>query len=442
MAMKVPDIQVTPPGPKARKVLARDDKWIATSTKASPLVVKEAHGSVVEDVDGNRYIDFTCGVSVTNVGHAHPRVNAAIKEQVDRFAHFAGTDFYYDIQTRLAERLARLAPGKKPKKVFLGNSGTEANEAAMKLARWHTGRPLFLAFLNAFHGRTMGSLSLTASKAVHRARFQPMLPAVHVPYAYCYRCPYKLTYPSCDLYCANVIEDLYMRTIAPPEDLAAIFFEPIQGEGGYVVPPPGWVERIEKIARDHDVLLVDDEVQTGMGRTGKMFAVEHTKAVPDVITMAKALGSGIPIGATVFDASLDFGRKGAHSNTFGGNPVACAAGLATLDVIAEDHLLLNAARLGARMRRRLDEMAEKYGIMGDNRGVGLMQATEFVTDRASRKPAPEIRDKVMADALKRGLVLLSAGQSSLRYIPALNIPDDLLDAGLDVLEGSIRRFAK
>ncbi|HEV8595505.1 MAG TPA: aminotransferase class III-fold pyridoxal phosphate-dependent enzyme, partial [Thermoplasmata archaeon] len=334
---KVPDIKVTPPGPKARKVLARDDRWLATATKSSPLVVKRASGSVVEDVDGNTYIDFTCGVSVTNVGHVHPKVTAAIEQQAEQFTHFAGTDFYYDVQTRLAERLARLAPGKKPKKVFFSNSGTEANEAAMKLARSHTRRPMFLAFLNAFHGRTMGALSLTASKAVHRAGFQPMMPGVvHVPFAYCYRCPYQLKYPSCDLYCANVIEDLYMKTVAPPEDLAAIFFEPVQGEGGYVLPPPGWVERVEKIARDHDVLLAADEVQSGMGRTGTMFAVQHTKAVPDIIAMAKSLGSGIPIGATIFDATLDFSRKGVHSNTFGGNPVACAAGMATLDVIEND----------------------------------------------------------------------------------------------------------
>ncbi|HEV8595292.1 MAG TPA: aminotransferase class III-fold pyridoxal phosphate-dependent enzyme, partial [Thermoplasmata archaeon] len=215
-----------------------------------------------------------------------------------------------------------------------------------------------------------------------------------------------------------------------------------QGEGGYVLPPPGWVERVEKIARDHDVLLAADEVQSGMGRTGKMFAVQHTKAVPDIIAMAKSLGSGIPIGATIFDAALDFGRKGVHSNTFGGNPVACAAGMATLDVIENDRLLENATRLGGRMRKRLDEMAERYGTMGDNRGVGLMQATEFVEDRATKKPAPDVRDKILADALKHGLVLLGAGTSAIRFIPALNIPDELLDAGLDILNASIRKASR
>ena len=443
MAMKVPDVKVNPPGPNARKVLARDARWLATTTKAAPLVVKRASGSVIEDVDGNTYVDFTCGVSVTNVGHAHPKVNLAIKKQVDDFAHYAGTDYYYDIQTRLAERLAKLAPGRRPKKVFFANSGTEAVEAAIKISRYNTKRQLFLAFLKAFHGRTMGSLALTASKSVQRAGFAPMMPgAVHVPYAYCYRCPYNLTYPSCDLYCANIIEDLYERTIAPAQDLAAVFVEPVQGEGGYVVPPKGWMERIQEIAKNAGALFVADEVQSGMGRTGRMWAVEHTKAVPDILTSAKALGSGLPIGAAIFDARLDFDHLGVHSNTFGGNPVACAAAMATLDVIEDERLVENAERLGQHMRRRLDEMKERYGIMGDNRGLGLMQATEFVTDRESRKPAPEVRDKIVADALKRGLVLLTCGTSGIRYIPALNIPDELLDTGLDLLEASIRKAAK
>jgi 4-aminobutyrate aminotransferase len=438
----VPHIKVPPPGPRARKILERDEKWLATSTKTSPLVVERASGSTVTDVDGNVYIDFTCGVSVTNVGHAHPAVTKAIQEQSARFTHFAGTDFYYDVQTRLAERLASLAPGQFGKKVFFSNSGTEAMEAAIKVARWSTKRPMFLAFLNAFHGRTMGSLSLTASKAVQRARFSPTMPGtVHVPYAYCYRCPYQLTYPECDLYCANIIEDLYMKTVLPPEELAAIVFEPIQGEGGYVVPPKGWVERIEKIAHAHGALLAADEVQSGMGRTGKMFAVQHTKAAPDIIGMAKALGSGIPIGATIFDERLDFGTKGAHSNTFGGNPVACAAGLATLDILEGDRLLANATRLGTQMRARLDEMKEKYAIMGDNRGVGLMQATEFVDGPKTKAPAPKVRDAIVQDALKRGLVLLPAGVATIRYIPALNTPDELLSGGLDILEAAIRRAA-
>ena len=440
--LKVPDIKVTPPGPKARAIIDRDKRFIATTTKTSPIVIKRGEGSVVEDVDGNTYIDFTSGVAVLNVGFGHPKVVEAVRKQAGEFFHFAGTDFYYDAQARLAEKLAEIAPGDRPKKVFLANSGTEANEAALKLARFNTRRNLFIAFLGAFHGRTMGALALTASKRVQRERFSPMMSGVvHVPYAYCFRCPYKLTYPSCDLYCANIIEDLYMNTVAPPADTAALVVEPVQGEGGYVVPPPGWLSRIAKIAKDNDILLIADEIQTGFGRTGRMFAVEHESVVPDILTVAKAMGSGVPIGAAIFDASLDFGVKGAHSNTFGGNPIASMASLATIDVIQQEGLVGNARRLGERMAKRLDEMKERFEVIGDRRGLGMMQATEFVRDRTSKKPAPKLRDAIVKDAYEHGLILLPTGESSIRYIPALNIPEDLLDAGLDLLEGCIARRA-
>ena len=440
--MKVPDIKVTPPGPKAREIIERDTRFLATSTKTSPIVAKRAQGSVIEDVDGNTYIDFTCGISVVNIGHGHPKVVEAVRRQAGEFFHFAGTDFYYDIQVRLAERLAKLAPGKRPKKVFFTNSGAEANEAAIKVAKWHTRRGMFLAFLGAFHGRTIGALSLTASKRVQKERFFPTMPGVvHVPYAYCYRCPYQLTYPSCDLHCANIIEDLYMKTVAPPGDVAGIFVEPVQGEGGYIVPPKGWLPRVAQIAKDNGLLLIDDEVQTGFGRTGKMFAVEHEGVVPDILTIAKAMGSGMPIGAAVFDASLDFGEKGAHSNTYGGNPIACASSLATLDVIEGDGLLKNAERLGKRVAARLDGMAEKYEIIGDRRGIGLMQVTEFVADRKTKKNDPKVRNAIAKDLYEHGVLVLPCGESGIRYIPALNIPDELLEAGLDIVEDCIRRAA-
>jgi len=441
--VKVPDIKVTPPGPKAREIVERDHAYVATTTKSAPIVVKRAHGSIVEDVDGNLLIDFSSGISVLNIGHTHRKVVEAISKQAAEFTHFAGTDFYYDVQARLAERLGKLVPGKYRKKVFFGNSGAEANEAAIKIAKTHTKRHMFLAFLGAFHGRTLGALSLTASKAKQRAGFFPTMPgAVHVPYAYCYRCPYKLTYPSCDLYCANIIEDVYMKTVAPPEDIAGIFAEPVQGEGGYIVPPPGWMDRIAKIAKDNDLLLIDDEVQTGFGRTGKMWAVEHSKAVPDILTMAKSMGSGVPIGAAVYRAEMDFQEAGKHSNTFGGNPIACAASLATLDVIDEEGLVARSAKLGEHLERRLDEMRERYDFIGDRRGLGMMQATEFVTDKTTKKPDPKVRDAIEEDAYKHGLILLPCGESSLRYIPALNIPKDVLDAGLDILEDCFRRAAK
>jgi len=440
--VKVPDIKVTPPGPKAKEIIARDHSYIATTTKSAPVVVKRASGSIVEDVDGNFLIDFASGISVLNVGHAHPKVVEAISRQASQFTHFAGTDFYYEIQTTLAERLGKITPGKHPKKVFFGNSGTEANEAAIKVAKSHTKRQMFFAFLGAFHGRTQGALSLTASKAKQRAGFFPTMPGVvHVPYAYCYRCPYKLTYPSCDLYCANIIEDVYMKTIAPPEDTAGVFVEPVQGEGGYIVPPPGWMDRIAKIAKDHGLLLIDDEVQSGLGRTGKMWAIEHSEAVPDILTMAKSLGGGLPIGAAVYPAEMDFAESGKHSNTFGGNPVACAASLATLDVIEDEGLVARSAKIGEHLARRLDEMTERYEFIGDRRGLGMMQATEFVTDKRSKKPDPKRRDAIEKDAYQHGLILLPCGDSAMRYIPALNIPRDVLDAGLDVLEECFKRAA-
>ena len=444
--MKVPDIKVTPPGPKARAIVERDGASIATTTKTSPVVARRASGSIVEDVDGNLLIDFASGISVLNVGHAHPKVVEAIRKQAGEFTHFAGTDFYYEIQVKLAEKLAKITPGKHAKKVFFTNSGTESNEAAIKVAKAHTKKQMFIAFLKSFHGRTQGALSLTASKAKHREGFFPTMPGVvHVPYAYCYRCPYKLTYPSCDFYCANIIEDAYMSTIAPPSDVAGIVLEPVQGEGGYVVPPPGWLDRIAKIAKANEILLIDDEVQTGFGRTGKMWGIEHSKgAVPDILTMAKSMGGGMPIGAAVFREEMDFTSSGRHSNTYGGNPVACAASLATIDAIESEGLVTRSAKVGDRLAKRLDELKEEHDFVGDRRGLGLMQATEFVKPGTGRPPKPDgrIRDAITADAYKHGLILLPCGESTLRYIPALNISIEVLEAGLDVLADSFRRAAK
>ncbi|MEK6986779.1 MAG: acetyl ornithine aminotransferase family protein, partial [Candidatus Thermoplasmatota archaeon] len=429
--MKVPDIKVTPPGPKAREIIERDKKYIATTTKSAPVVIKKASGSIVEDVDGNLLIDFASGISVLNVGHTHPKVVEAIRKQAGEFTHFAGTDYYYDIQARLAQKLAEITPGNYPKKSFFASSGAEANEAAIKIAKWNTKRQMFLAFLGAFHGRTQGALSLTGSKAKQKSGFFPSMPGVvHVPFAYCFRCPYKLTYPSCDLYCANIIEDLYMKTIAPPEDIAGVFVEPVQGEGGYIVPPAGWLDRIGKIAKDHGILFIADEVQTGFGRTGKMWGIEHSKVVPDIMTMAKSMGSGVPVSAAVFRADMDYKESGKHSNTYGGNPIAAAASLAVIDVIESEGLVQRSAKLGAHMAKRLDEMKDEYEFIGDRRGLGMMQATEFVTDKKTNKPNPQIRDAIDKDAYEHGLVLLTCGESGMRYIPALNIEMDVLDAGL------------
>jgi len=394
-------------------------------------------------VDGNLYIDFTSGIGVLNTGFSHPEIVKAVKEQVEKLVHFAGTDFYYRVQVDLAEKLTQITPGDYEKKVFFTNSGTESVEAAIKLTRWSTQRKRFIAFLGAFHGRTMGSLSLTASKTVHRARFFPTMEGVtHIPYAYCYRCPYRQEYPSCGMYCAKILEELYFETAVPPEEVAAIFVEPVQGEGGYIVPPKEFIPELKRIAERHGILLVDDEVQAGFGRTGKFFAVEHYGVVPDVITTAKALGSGYPIGAIIFRKELDFGVQGAHSNTYGGNLVASTAALKTIEVIEKERLVERSRRLGELMRKRLMEMQEKHELIGDVRGLGLMQATELVKDRRTKEYAPKEREMVVEEALKRGLILLPAGRSAIRYIPPLVIEEEHLNAGLDVLDEAFSAVEK
>jgi len=430
---------VTPiPGPKARAIIAADDEYMMTTTKTSPVAAYEAKGVWVTDVDGNRLLDFASGVGVLNVGHCHPDVVSAVQKQTARLMHFAGTDFYYASQVELAERLGRLVPGDFPKKVFFTNSGTESAEAAIKLARWNKQRPLVIGLLGAFHGRTMGSLALTASKPVQRARFNAHTGgATHIPAPYCYRCPYKLTYPSCDLYCAKILKELYFETAVPPTDVAAMIAEPVMGEGGYIVPPKGWHTTIKSILDEHDILFIDDEVQSGIGRTGRMFAIEHHGIVPDIVTTAKSLGGGLPIGAMIFPKELDYPYKGPHSNTFGGNLVSVAAAQAVLTVIEKEHLLENAKTQGAYLMKRLQELQRKHDVIGDIRGLGLMVATEFVEDPKSKTPAVALRDRILVEAYQRGLLLLPCGKSTVRYIPPLIIQRDEIDEGVEILDASI-----
>lgn len=435
----IPEIKVEPPGPKARKIVEVDSRYLATVTKSEPLVVERAKGTVVWDVDGNTYLDFASGVSVLNLGHSHPSVTKAINEQVKKFTHFAGTDYYYDVQAQLAKRLCHLAPGGCDKKIFLSNSGAESIEAAMKVTRWSSQRKRYLAFLGGFHGRTFGALSLTASKKVQQERYFPQVPGVtHIPYAYCYRCPYHLEYPGCGIWCGKMIEETYFETVLPPEEIAAMFIEPIQGEGGYIVPPSEFVQIMHSMCKKYGIIFVDDEVQAGIGRTGRMWAIEHHGVVPDITCSAKALGSGLPIGATIFPQELDWGKKGAHSNTYGGNAVACASALATLDVIEKEDLVDAADRKGSHLRQRLDEFADDYEMIGDVRGLGLMQATEFVQDRETKEHACKERDEIVEKSFKRGLILLGCGRSTIRYIPPLTSTIEEIDTGLDILEGVIR----
>lgn len=430
-----PRIVTPPPGPKARAIIARDKAVAATCyIKEYPLVVARGEGAMVEDVDGNRFLDFMAGIAVCSTGYSHPEVIRAIKDAADRFLHICGGDFYYEGMAALSERLAAIAPGPGPKRVFLTNSGTEAVEGAMKLARHATGRTAFVAFKGAFHGRTYGALSLTSSKARQHAGFGPFLPDVHhVAYGYCYRCEYGKTFPSCGIYCVDIIErDLFARHL-DPKDVAAVFVEPLQGEGGYILPPPGWLAAVRALCDRHGILLVMDEVQSGIGRTGKLFACEHEDVAPDILVTAKGLGSGMPIGAIVAREAVSTWEPGAHGSTFGGNPVCCAAALATLEVVQRD-LVSNARVRGEQLSQGLKAIAARHACIGDVRGIGLMQGIEFVTDRGTREPAGELAHRLEQMAFAKGLLLLAAGKNALRLAPPLVVDPQDVELALGILD--------
>jgi 4-aminobutyrate aminotransferase len=440
---KTPFIMTELPGPEAKKVLDKDQKFVSQSyTRVYPLVVKRAQGAVVEDVDSNRFLDFTSGIAVCNTGHCHPRIVEAIHRQAEQFIHMSGTDFYYDAQSTLAQKLGEITPGPKEKRVFFGNSGAEAIEAALKLARYHTKRPRILAFLGAFHGRTMGALSLTASKVIHERGFSPLVPGItHIPYAYCYRCPYHLQYPKCEIACVEWIrEDLFKRSI-PPEEVAAIFVEPIQGEGGYIVPPPEFHQKLYELAKEFGILFVTDEVQTGMGRTGRMMAIEHWGVVPDIIALAKGIASGMPLGATVSQTEVMDWVPGSHASTFGGNPISCQAALTTI-VLLEEGLVKNAARIGDYILEKLQGLQKEYGLIGEVRGRGLMIGIELIKDRVTRKKAIEERNIVIQSCFEKGLLILGCGENVIRLVPPLIITQNEADTGLTILEEAFRKIEK
>jgi 4-aminobutyrate aminotransferase len=430
------------PGPHAAAIIARDSKVVSPSyTRGYPLVAAKGDGAIVEDVDGNRFLDFNAGIAVVATGHCHPEVVRAVQKQAARLIHMSGTDFYYEEMVALAEALARIAPGDVPRRVSFGNSGAEAMEGAIKLARYSTGRDKIIAFLGSFHGRTMGALSLTSRRAVQRAGFGPMLPGViHAPYPYCYRCPYGQEPETCAVECVKHIEDTLLKTIAPAEETAAIVVEPIQGEGGYIVPPKKFFDELTRVARANGILLVFDEVQSGMGRTGRMFAAEHFDAVPDIFSVAKGIASGLPLGATVARADLMTWPPGAHASTFGGNPVACSAAITTIALL-EHELIDNAARMGAYMKNRMRQWPARFPIVGDVRGLGLMLGVELVRDQRTREKAPALRDRVVDLAFERGLLILGAGDNTLRLCPPLIITRDQCDFALDTLEACLTAVA-
>jgi 4-aminobutyrate aminotransferase len=433
------------PGPKARAVVEADDRWISPSyTRSYPLVAKRGRGSRVEDVDGNEFLDFAAGIAVTSTGHCHPEVVKAIQQQAGELIHMSGTDFYYEGMVTLAERLSAVAPMPGPHRFYYGNSGAEAVECALKLARYHTGRQNVIAFFGAFHGRTMGALSLTASKPQQKRRFAPLVPGVtHVRYPYAYR--------GCSggpqeeeafaLGCARYIEEKLFKTMLPPEEVAAIFVEPIQGEGGYVVAPTVFMRELRRICDRHGILLVADEVQSGAGRTGKWWAIQHTGVEPDMVCMAKGIASGMPLGICMTRAEIMDWKPGSHASTFGGNPVAIAAALATMDVLEREGIA-NAAKVGEATLKRLKGWISKYPIVGDVRGRGLMIGIEIVKDQETREVAPQLRDRIVDLAFERGLLMLGCGETSLRLAPPLVVKQGEVDVALDILEECIEMAQK
>ena len=433
--MKLPKIKTPLPGPKAAKLINIDNRRVSPSyTRDYPLVAEKAKGLWIDDPDGNIFLDFTAGIAVCATGHCHPKVVSAIKKQADKLIHMSGTDFYYTSQIALADKLASLVPGDGNNKVYFGNSGAESVEAAFKLARWFTKRELNIAFFGAFHGRTMGALSLTASKVIQKRHYNPLIPGItHIPYAYCYRCPYNMSYPACGIECVRWVEDNLFRTTMPAEEVAAIFVEHIQGEGGYIVPPPEFHVELQKVAKKYGILYVVDEVQAGMGRTGKMFAMEHFGVEPDIMALAKGIASGMPLGAMVAKSDIMVWEAGSHASTFGGNPISCSAALATIELL-EDELMENAEIRGKYMMDQLRNLQNSIECIGDVRGKGLMIGVELVKDRETKERAGTWRNEVVLKAFEKGLLLLGCGENTIRFSPALTVSKEEIDVCLSIFE--------
>ena len=435
-----PSVKTALPGPLAKAIVDRDRAFTSHAyLKEYPLVIARGEGVMVEDVDGNRFLDFMSGIAVSSTGYGHPKVVAAVQEAAGKFLHICGSDFYFELMAALCERLARLAPGKTPKRVFLTNSGTEATEGAIKLARHATRRTAIVAFKGAFHGRTTGALALTSSKARQHSGFGPLLPDVHhVSYPNRYRAPAGMSDAALVAQSMNEIEgDLFTRHL-DPKDVAAIFVEPVQGEGGYLFPPDGFMRALRDLCDQHGILLVADEIQCGVGRTGHMWVCDQEGIEPDILLSAKGLGSGMPIGAFIAKESIDEWKGGAHGSTFGGNPVCCAAALATLDLV-ENGLMANAERLGARLISGVRQLAERHPVIGDVRGRGLMIGMELVKDRGTREADPAASRRVVDTAFQHGLLLLGCGKSVVRVAPPLVIDEVDIDRGLELLEETLNR---
>jgi 4-aminobutyrate aminotransferase len=439
--MDAPDIKTPLPGPKAKALIERDAKYVSPSyTRDYPFVIARGEGAIVEDVDGNRFLDCAAGIAVNSTGVSHPEVVKAITEQAQKFIHMSGTDFYYEPQVRLAEELARLVPIDGDVRAFFGNSGTEATEAALKLAKYHTRRHGAIAFIGAFHGRSMGSLSLTASKVIQRRGFGPFVPGVyHAIYPDPYR--YAGSADACAAAALSFITDQIFVHLIAPDEVAAIVVEPIQGEGGYIVPPAAFLQGLRELATQHGIVLVADEVQSGMGRTGKMFALEHFGVTADVVNIAKGIASGLPLGVTCARSNMMAWPPGAHASTFGGNPVACAAALVTLKLL-EEQFIANAADVGAHLMDGLRALQDKHAIVGDVRGKGLMIGVELVRDRATKERAVEERGKVVQAMFRRGVLLLGAGKNAIRFAPPLVLTKPQADTILRLFDDALTEISR
>jgi 4-aminobutyrate aminotransferase len=436
--MKLPQLVTALPGPKAKKIVELDREYVSPSyTRDYPLVAKQGRGAVIEDVDGNTFLDFAAGIAVVATGHCHPEVVAAIQKQAAELIHMSGTDFYYPNMSELAQKLASIAPGKEQKLVYFGNSGAEAVEAAIKLAKYHTKRDKLIAFHGAFHGRTMGALSLTASRAVQRKGFGTLLSGVfHMPYPDTYRGTYGVNPETASADCLSYLVNELFRRRVDPDEVAGIFIEPIQGEGGYLPAPVEFLQGLEKICRKNGIMLVADEVQSGMGRTGKWWASDYAGIEPDIICTAKGIASGMPLSAIIARKSVMDWKPGAHASTFGGNPVCIAAALATMRLV-ENGYMANAARMGEFIKRETANWTEKYKIVGEVRGKGLMIGIEFVRDRKTKEKAPELRNRIVQMAFHKGLLVLGSGDTTLRLCPPLVIDEEQAAFALQTLEGII-----
>ena len=442
--MAKPEIKKLP-GPKFEALVKKSNKYLSPSYTRDGMysvAAERGEGTNVWDADGNCFLDFAAGIAVCATGHCHPKVVAAIRDQAGKLMHMSGTDFYYPPQTELAEKLAEITPGSPNKMVFLSNSGAESVEAAMKLSRYHTKRPYWLAYYGAFHGRTFGALSLTSSKAVQRERFAPLVPQViHVPYPDCYRCVFHETYPSCALWCLRYIEEVVFKREVRPEEVAAFFTEPIQGEGGYNVPPQGYMKALKALTEKYGILFIDDEIQAGMGRTGKMFAIEHEGVLPDIVTIAKGIASGMPLGATVASSAIMDWKPGAHASTFGGNPVSCRAALATIELL-EDGLVENTRKIGAYFLPKLEELTKRWEHLDHARGRGLMLGIDVVKSKQTREPWPQKRLAVVRQAFMRGLIILPCGGCGIRFTPPLVVTKEDVDEALSILEDTLKEVFK